>query len=376
MKYFIIAGEASGDMHASNLMKEIKIYDIHADFCFLGGDLMQSQGGEMVMHYKQMAFMGFWNVLVNIAKVLNNIKLCKQAILDFQPDVVILIDYPGFNLRIARFVKEKLSVPVYYYIAPKIWAWKESRIKQIKKYVDKVFSIIPFEKSFYSKHHYPVDYVGNPSVDSVFNRPLKNQSFQEFISSNRLIDKPIIALLSGSRKQEIKTCLPRMIAGTLAFTDYQLIIAGAPGIDEAFYEPYIKNSSVKIVFGQTYQLMQHASAAVINSGTATLEAALIGLPQVVVYHITLVKYIYPYRSLFFKIKWFSLVNLIAENEVVKELIEVFTQESVREEMHKLLYDKEYHQQILNNYDLIRNKIGEPGAANRAASLMIKYLKLS
>ncbi len=373
MKYFIIAGEASGDMHAANLMRELKVADEQADFCFLGGDLMQAQGGRMVMHYRQMAFMGLWNVMMNLQTVLNNMKVCKQAILDYRPDVVILVDYPGFNLRIARFVKENTSVPVYYYIAPKIWAWKEYRIKQIKQYVDKIFSILPFEQDFFAKHQYQVDYVGNPSVDSIFTRPNQHQNRQEFTSKNGLDSRPIIAILSGSRKQEISKCLPRMLEGALSFKDYQLVIAVAPGIDESFYHSFVANTSVKLVCGQTYELLQHASAAVINSGTATLEAALIGVPQVVVYHITLVKLIYPHRRLLFKIKWFSLVNLIAEKEAVKELIEVFTVETVNAELERLLNDTAHRQNMLNDYAQIRMKLGETGTAKRTATMMVDYL---
>ena len=237
MKYFIIAGEASGDLHASNLMRELRKADSQAEFCFLGGDLMQAQGGKLVKHYRQMAFMGIIAVLKNARTVLKNLSDCKKAIVDFQPDVLILVDYPSFNLRIARFVKENLNrTKVYYYISPKIWAWKEYRINEIKRYVDKMFTIFPFETAFYAKHKFPVEYVGNPTVDSISKRPNQQQTFTQFCTENNLPEKPIIAILSGSRKQEIAACLPRMLEAGLRFTDYQVVVAGAPAIEPALYD--------------------------------------------------------------------------------------------------------------------------------------------
>jgi lipid-A-disaccharide synthase len=367
MKYFIIAGEASGDLHASGLMRELKKADTNAEFCFLGGDLMQAQGGKMIKHYRDMAFMGFVTILLNARTVLKNISDCKQAIRDFNPDLLILIDYPGFNLRMARFAKESLNIPVYYYISPKIWAWKEFRIKKIKRYVDLMFTIFPFETAFYTRHDYPVEYVGNPSVDSVCLRPNQDQTFEEFRILNKLSAKPIISLLAGSRKQEISACLPRMIEAALRFSDYQVIIAGAPGIEPGFYQTLLKNRDVLIVFGQTYELLQHARAAVVNSGTATLETALIGTPQVVVYHVMFGRLAYWVKNLVIKVKYISLVNLIVEKEAVKELIaHLFTVENVASELDRILNNAEYRQEMMNNYATIKNLLGEPGTAERCA----------
>jgi len=377
MKYFIIAGEASGDLHASNLMRELKKEDSTADFCFLGGDLMQAQGGKMIKHYRQMAFMGFWGVLKNARKVLNNINECKKAIIAYQPDVVILVDYPGFNLPMARFTKEKLNIPVYYYISPKIWAWKEHRIKAIKKYIDKLFTIFPFETTFYAGHDYAVEYIGNPTVDSVESRPNQHQTFKEFCLKNNLPGKPIIALLAGSRKQEISACIPRMIRATLRFPEYQAVIAGAPGIDPEYYQSVLKDTNVHIVFDQTYELLQHAKAAVVNSGTATLEAALIGTPQVVVYNVYFGRLMLVLKDIFVNVKYISLVNLVAQKEVVKELIaHFFTTANVAKELDSLLHDKTYRQNMLDEYSRIKNSLGGPGAASKAAKKMVEMLGAS
>lgn len=374
MKYFIIAGEASGDLHASAFMRELKKVDSCAEFCFLGGDLMQSQGGTLVKHYRDMAFMGFVAVLKNARTVLKNLSDCKQAILDFKPDVLILVDYPGFNLRMARFAKEALNIPVYYYISPKIWAWKEYRIKEIKRYVDKMFTIFPFETAFYARHNYPVEYVGNPTIDSICLRPNQQQTFEEFISRNKLSKKPVIAILAGSRKQEILACLPRMLEAALRFPDYQVVIAGAPGIEPGFYKSILKGSDVQIVLGQTYELLQQARAAVVNSGTATLETALIGTPQVVVYHVIFGRLAYVVKDLLIKVKYISLVNIVAEKEVVKELIaHLFTVENVAAELERLLNNESYRAAMLQDYANIKNALGEPGAAERSAKLMYESL---
>ena len=375
MKYFIIAGEASGDLHASNLMRELKYQDSEAVFCFLGGDLMQAQSGLMVKHYRDMAFMGFLEVVKNAGTVLRNITDCKMAIVDFKPDVLILIDYPSFNLRIARFVKENLKIPIYYYISPKIWAWKEYRIKKIKRYIDKMFTIFPFETEFYAKHNYPVEYVGNPTVDSITQRPNQDQTFKDFCSNNKLSEKPIIALLPGSRKQEISACLPRMLEAALKFPEYQVIISGSPGNEPQYYNTALKNNNVKIVFEQTYELLQHAKATIVNSGTATLETALIGTPQVVVYHQSLGRIAYWMKDLVIKVKFISLVNLIAEKEVVKELIaHLFTVQNMTRELEQLLNNKTYRQNMLNEYDGITKTLGGAGAAKRTAIKMVEFLK--
>jgi lipid-A-disaccharide synthase len=374
MRYFIIAGEASGDLHASNLMRELRKVDKEAEFCFLGGDLMQAQGGRMIKHYRQMAFMGIVAVLRNAKTVLRNLSDCKKAIVDFKPDVLILVDYPSFNLRIARFVKENLNAKIYYYISPKIWAWKEFRIKEIKRYVDKMFTIFPFETAFYARHDYRVDYVGNPTVDSVCTRPNQQQTFTDFCVENNLPQKPIIAILAGSRKQEILGCLPRMIEAGLRFSDHQVVIAGAPGIDAELYRHILNEKSVSVVFGKTYELLQQAQAAVVNSGTATLETALVGTPEVVVYHVPCGRLGYLVKEIVVRTKFVSLVNIVAEKQVVKELLaHLFTVDNIVAELGNILNDKDYREAMLNNFSQIKKTLGEPGAAERAAKKMVDSL---
>ena len=375
LRYFLIAGEASGDLHASNLMRELKKMDPDAEFCFLGGDLMAAQGGRMVKHYRDMAFMGFVAVLKNFRKVLTNLAECKQAIGRFRPDVLILVDYPSFNLRIAKFAKETLNIPVYYYISPKIWAWKEFRIKAIKKYVDRMYTILPFETEFYKKHDYEVTYVGNPSVDSIANRPNQQQTFTEFCRLNKLSELPVIALLPGSRRQEIAGCLPMMLEAVKKHSNHQVVVSGAPGIESDFYRTFITKTDINIVFNQTYELLTHARAAVVNSGTATLETALIGTPQVVVYKVAFPALAMPLKKIFIKVNFVSLVNLIARKEVVKELIgDLFTVENIRKELNRLLYAEKYRNGMVNNYREIQEKLGPPGAARKAAEEMQKSLK--
>ena len=286
MKYYLIAGEASGDLHASHLMAELKKEDPNAEFRFFGGDLMGAEGGTMVKHYREMAYMGFVTVLKNLDKVLRNIKDCQKDIAEYRPDVVILIDYPGFNLKIAEFVKKNLGIPVYYYISPKIWAWKEYRIKSIRRYVDKMFCILPFEVDFYRKHAYPVEYVGNPSVDELIGKFDKEAAAKRFDEEEHPGDKPIVALLAGSRKQEVKANLPVMLEAMSAFPDYQGIVAGAPGLDAEFYRSVIGDKPVRIVYGKTYDLLSASHAALVTSGTATLETALLDVPQVVCYKVS------------------------------------------------------------------------------------------
>lgn len=377
MKYYLIVGEASGDLHASHLMVSLKQMDPDADFRFFGGDLMAAVGGTMVMHYKNLAYMGFIPVLLHLRTIFANMKRCKQDIAEWKPDVVILVDYPGFNLKIAEFVHSHTHIPVFYYISPKIWAWKEYRIKNIKRDVDELFSILPFEVPFFeSKHQYPIHYVGNPTVDevTVF---LKEQGKcrAEFLSDNRLDDKPIIALLSGSRKQEIKDNLPIMLKAAADFPDHQLVLAGAPGISPDYYEHFIGSSEVKIVFGQTYHLLQHSAAALVTSGTATLETALFGVPQVVCYYTPLGKIVSFLRHLVLKVKYVSLVNLIAEREVVRELVaDEMTVKNVREELERLVFDENYRQRMLDDYKYMSKCLGAPGAPEHAAKLMIQILK--
>ena len=376
MKYFLIAGEASGDLHASNLIAALKEKDPEADFRFFGGDLMQAVGGTLVKHYKEMAFMGFIPVLLNLRTILNNMKTCQEDIRKYQPDVVILIDYPGFNLKIAKFVKTVLHLPVYYYISPKIWAWKQYRIKDFRRYVDRMFCILPFETEFFRKLDYSVDYVGNPSVDSVAQNKEKQANRPDtFMADERLPDKPILALLAGSRRQEIKDNLPTMLEVAAAYPDYQPVIAGAPGLEPEYYKQYIGNHPAKIVFGKTYDLLQHSRAALVTSGTATLETSLFRVPQVVCYYVVagpLASFIF--RN-FFHTKYISLVNLIAGREVVQELFGArFSYQQIHDELGKILHDTAYRQQMLDGYDEIIQMLGKPGASQRTAELIYQSLK--
>ncbi len=375
MKYFLIAGEASGDLHASNLMAALKEKDPEADFRFFGGDLMQAVGGTLVKHYREMAFMGFIPVLLNLRTILNNMKTCQEDIRRYQPDVVILIDYPGFNLKIAKFVKTVLHLPVYYYISPKIWAWKEYRIKDFRRYVARMICILPFETEFFRKLNYSVDYVGNPSVDSVAQYKKKQVSGADtFIADEGLADKPILALLAGSRRQEIKDNLPTMLEVAAAYPDYQPVIAGAPGLEPDYYKQYIGNHPARIVFGKTYDLLQHSRAALVTSGTATLETSLFRVPQVVCYYVTagrLASFIF--RN-FFHTKYISLVNLIAGREVVQELFGArFSYQQIHDELGKILHDTAYRQQMLDGYDEIICLLGKPGASQRTAELIYRSL---
>jgi lipid-A-disaccharide synthase len=357
-------------------MKALKAEDPDADFCFLGGDLMTAQGGRLVRHYRNMAFMGIIPVLKNLDKVLGNLKACEEAIMDFRPDAVILIDYPSFNLKIAKFAKRNLNIPVYYYISPKIWAWKKYRIKSIKKYIDRMFCILPFEREFYAKLNYKIDYVGNPSVDSVAtykDRTKGNISF--FREENDLGDKPIMALLAGSRKQELANNLPMMLRVAAKYTKYRPVIAGAPGLSSADYAPLIKDAGAKIVFGKTYDLLQNSSVAIVTSGTATLETALFRVPQVVCYKVGLPSVSSFVFEHFFPIKYISLVNLIADQEVVKELFaKRFTEEEITSEVDRLTSDKKYRDDMLKNYDRIIEILGKPGASAKAALLIHEAVK--
>ena len=379
MKYYLIVGEASGDLHASNLMRALKELDAEASFRFFGGDLMSEVGGTRVKHYKELAYMGFIPVLLHLRTIFKNMDLCKKDIVDWNPDVVILVDYPGFNLKIAEYIKKHTDIPIYYYISPKIWAWKEYRIKNIKRDVDELFSILPFEVDFFKGHHYPIHYVGNPCVDAV-DAYQKNhaESFGEFVASNSLSDKPIIALLAGSRKQEIKDNLPMMLEAALPFVDkYQLVLAGAPGIDPAYYQQYVGSTvPVKIIFGQTYRLLQQAKAALVTSGTATLETALFRVPQTVCYYTPVGKLISFLRRHILKVRYISLVNLVADKEVVRELVaDTMTVSNVRSELNALLNDETYRGQMLKEYDRMIKILGPAGASHQAASKMIELLSV-
>ena len=375
MKYYLIAGEASGDLHASNLMRAIKNTDPQADFRFLGGDLMKQVGGTMVKHYREMAFMGFIPVLMNLRTILRNMQVCREDIRQYQPDVVILIDYPGFNLKIAKYVKTVLHIPVHYYISPKIWAWKQYRIKDFRKYVDHLYSILPFEPAFFQRLDYQVDYVGNPSVDSVSNyQQRESVGKSTFFRMNRLADKPILALLAGSRKQEIRDNLPVMLRVAAQFPEYQPIIAGAPGIDPAYYQQYT-DGSVRILFQQTYPLLQHSDAALVTSGTATLETTLFRVPQVVCYYVPagrLASFIFRH---FFHTPYISLVNLISGKEVVQELFGArFSEENITTELKRIIHDKTYRETMQQNYDEMIRILGKPGASIRTAELIVKRIK--
>jgi lipid-A-disaccharide synthase len=376
MKYYLIVGEASGDLHASNLMRELKQEDTNVEFRFFGGDLMSAQGGTRVKHYKDLAYMGFIPVLLHLRTIFANMKLCKEDIISYAPDVVILVDYPGFNLSIAKFVKTQTRIPVYYYISPKIWAWKEYRIKDIKKYVDELFSILPFEVDFFHGHQYPIHYVGNPTVDAVeafcANHP---EDFISFIAENGLAEKPIIALLAGSRKQEIKDNLPDMLKAASKFSGYQLVLAGAPGISSDYYQKYIQGVKVKIVFDQTYRLLQHSSAALVTSGTATLETALFRVPQVVCYHTPLGKVISFLKKKILKVKFISLVNLVAGKEIVRELVaDTMTVDNMQSELKAVLLDNVKRQQMLDEYDRMIKILGPSGASKKTATKMVELLK--
>ena len=374
MKYFIIAGEASGDLHASNLMASLKEIDEKAEFCMLGGDLMIAQGGTLIRHYKDMAFMGFIPVLLHIRTVLKNIKDCKQAILDFKPDALILVDYPSFNLKMAQFVKENMpDVRVFYYISPKLWAWKAYRLKAIKKFVDKVYSILPFEVDWFKQRGYEVTYVGNPCVDAIANRPHKNESKQTFLQRNGLKDQPIMALLCGSRVQEIKKTLPLMLQAAASFPEYQLVIAGAPSIDKSLYDSLMNGNSATVLLNETYELLQQAELAVVTSGTATLETALLRTPQVVVYKMSGGWLFHRFLELFIKVDNVSLVNLIANKRLVEELIiEEFTVENLKKAILRL-QNEEYRTQVLQGYDQLIESLGDTPVSEKTARLMLSEL---
>jgi lipid-A-disaccharide synthase len=365
MRYYLIAGEASGDMHAANLMLELRKHDPDAVFRCWGGDQMQAAGGELVKHFRDLAFMGFIEVAANIRTILKNLSFCKKDLLDFKPDALILIDYPGFNLRIAEFAhKEKLKV--IYYVSPQIWAWKKSRVYGIRKNVDKMLVILPFEKDFYHAYQYEVDFVGHPLLD-VVNRPPVYADEAMFRAANKLDDRPVIALLPGSRMQEIKRMLPLMAPMAAKFADYQLVIAGAPSVDPQFYRNITGDKGLSIIFGQTHELLRHSHAALVTSGTATLETALYGVPQVVCYKGSPISYSIARRIV--DVKFISLVNLIMDREVVKELIQgdlnLF---NLERELHKILVEKN-RRKIMADYQSLKEKLGGPGASARAANVI-------
>lgn len=371
MKYYIIAGEASGDLHASNLMAELKKLDADADFRVWGGDLMENQGGVVVKHYRDLAFMGFLEVFMNLPAILGNLKFCKQDILSYKPDVLILVDYPGFNLRMAEFAS-KNGVKVFYYISPQVWAWKKSRVKKIRKNVDRMFVILPFEKEFYARYDVDVDFVGHPLLDSIENENRKPLSAVDFHKKYNLDDRPLIALLPGSRKQEISRMLPVMLSIINYYPAYQFVIAGAPSQAEDFYRSFDNKKDVKVVFGETHNLLRHSYAALVTSGTAMLETALLGVPQVVCYKGSNLSYQIAKRIV--DIRFISLVNLIMDRKVVEELIQNdLTSKRLIFETDKILLP-ENRKQIFLDYETLRLKLGGTGASAKAALLMTKYLK--
>lgn len=368
MKYYIIAGEASGDLHGANLMKELYLQDPEAEIRFWGGDLMQATGGRLVKHYRELAFMGFAEVVQNIKTILNNIKFCKQDIAGFNPDAIIFIDYPGFNMRIAKWAKLQ-GIPTHYYISPQIWAWKENRIEAIRRDVDHMYIILPFEKEFYeSKHKYKVEFVGHPLIDAIQNRtPALPENFRK---ENNLDNRPVIALLPGSRKQEITKLLSVMLSVTDDFPDYQFVIAGAPGQEKSFYSAFLKDN-VAIVYNKTYDLLGMAHAALVTSGTATLETALFKVPEVVCYKGGWISYQIAKRII--TLKYISLVNLIMDKEVVKELIQdECNKKNITAELTRIL-NPQHRLNLLNQYDLLEKKLGGNGASQKTANLIIKHL---
>jgi lipid-A-disaccharide synthase len=368
LKYYIISGEASGDLHASNLMKALKKEETHTDFRFWGGDLMEQVGGTMVKHYRELAFMGFAEVFMNLRTILNNIKFCKRDILEYGPDAIILVDYPGFNLRIAEFAKKK-NIVVHYYISPQIWAWKENRIKKIKRDVDHMYVILPFEKDFYEKkHNYPVHFVGHPLLDAIADRERIDPLV--FAKENNLSDKPIVALLPGSRKQEITKMLSVMLKMVSKFPDHQFVIAGAPSQELNFYKKFIDTENIAIVENKTYDLLSVSTAALVTSGTATLETALFKVPEVVCYKGNEISYQIGKRLV--NVKYISLVNLILDKEVVTELIQdEFNEENLENELFKIL-DHKHREDMFDQYIELEQKLGGKGASEKTAKLIIKY----
>ena len=370
MKYYLIAGEASGDLHGANLMRALQQIDPKAEFRFWGGDRMEAVGGKLVKHYRDLAFMGFWEVVTNLRTILRNIDFCKRDITQFQPDVLIFIDYPGFNMRIAKWAKQR-GIPTHYYISPQIWAWKENRIKAIKRDVDAMYVILPFEKDFYEgKHGYPVHFVGHPLLDAIAAR--KEVSEEVFKKENGLDQRPIIALLPGSRKQEIAKMLSVMLSVVGSYHEYQFVIAGAPSQEYDFYKQFIKEENVHFVSGKTYDLLAHSYAALVTSGTATLETALLNVPEVVCYRGNWISYQIAKRVI--SLKYISLVNLIMDAPVVTELIQgALNTRNLKAELDKLL-DPAYREKLQGDYQALRERLGNEGASKRTAQAIYDSLQ--
>ncbi len=374
MKFYIIAGEASGDLHASNLVKELKIIQSQSDFRGWGGDLMKNKGVTLVKHYRDLAFMGFIEVVANLKTILNNIKFCKKDIAEFQPDALILIDYPGFNLRIAEWAHKK-GIKVFYYISPQVWAWNQSRVKKMKKVIDRLFVILPFEKDFFKQHEMDVDFVGHPLLDEIENHSnsIANQSDYNIFERDLVPNKPVIALLPGSRKQEIKTMLPLMLDLMKDYPQFKFIIAGVNTLKGQFYQDIIKDHKVAIVYNQTYNLLKIAHAALVTSGTATLETALFKVPQTVCYKGNFISY-YIARKII-KIKYISLVNLILDKPLIKELIQNdFNINALKQEFEKISLDQNYRNYLEDEYNQLKIKLGGKGASEKTAQLIIEYTK--
>jgi len=370
MKYYIISGEASGDLHGANLIAQLKVKDPGSNFRCWGGDRMAAQGAYLVKHIRDLAFMGFVEVALNLKTVLGNIKLCKNDILQWKPDVLILIDYPGFNLRIAKFAKQN-NIKVVYYISPQIWAWKQSRVHQIKKNVDKMLTILPFENDFYQRFNYSAHFVGHPLLDAIYNESLIRQDNSSLSGISN--DKPLIALLPGSRNQEVKRMLPQMLKATKKIKGAQFVIAGAPSLHESFYQKFLKDYNIPLIFNQTYQIIKLSKAAMVTSGTATLETALLKTPEVVCYKAAPLSYLIARRLV--KVPFISLVNLIMDYEIVKELIQQdCNPDGIANEINKMLYDKDYHKKIMDGYTQLEIKLGGRGASEKAASIIINDLQ--
>ncbi len=373
MRYYILAGEASGDLHASNLIKEIGLIDQEAQFRGFGGDLMERAGMTVLKHYRDLAFMGIVPVIMNIRTIQKNFRFCEQDMLAFQPDVLILVDYPGFNLRMAKFAKEH-GIRTFYYISPKVWAWKEKRVHRIIAYVDEMFTILPFETEFFRKYNYSVNYVGNPLLDAILKQK-KAPDFSKFWSENNLPEKPILAVLPGSRKGEISVLLPTMLKAVAQFPEYQCVIAGAPNMGAEFYQPFMNGSRVPILWGKTYEILIHSRAAIVSSGTATLETAILNVPQVVVYQLTPNWLFVFLKKFFLKTSWVSLVNIILGREAVVELIQAdFTLKKVVNELDRIIHDPENEKRMLADYRDMMIKLGDQGASKRAAELMVEKLR--
>lgn len=374
MKYFIIAGEPSGDLHGSNLIRGIFAADPRAQVFCWGGELMQAAGGTLLMHYRRLAFMGFVTVLLNIRTIKRNFSACKRQISEHCPDVVILIDYPGFNLRIAKFVKG-IGIKVYYYISPKIWAWNESRVENIKKNVDSMYIIFPFEVDFYRKHNVEVEYHGNPLVDEIERKKLVFASQEDLRKNLGIDERPVIALLAGSRSHEIKHILPEMIKIVKYFPEYQFVLAGVRNLPEALYRRILGDCPLKLVTDKTYEILYLAHAALVTSGTATLEAALIGVPQVVCYKADFFSILIAWMVV--KVKYISLVNLILGSEAVKELVQYdLTEKKLLKELRSVVSGGARREIVFNEYDLLKRKLGPPGASARIAAKMVNSLKNS